>query len=205
MSSAVPDIDEYKNMYLLNILFTESDVLKVLSSLDGSKACGRDGVSPAVLKHCAKELAPSLVTLFNISMIQSKVPTSWKLANVISVHKKGDRDPVSNYRPISLLSIVSKVMEKCIHNQVNIVTNNLIFYEQHGFIKGESCSTQLTGVYHEIGSYLDSSIQTDIIYLDFSKAFDSVSHRLLLHKLKMSVFNGRLLDWFTSYLSDRKQ
>ena len=71
--------------------------------------------------------------------------------------------------------------------------------------KGNSCSTQLTGVYHEIGSYLDSSIQTDIIYLDFSKAFDSVSHILLLHKLKMYGFNSRLLDWFTSYLSDRKQ
>ena len=62
---------------------------------------------------------------------------------------------------------------------------NLICSEQHGFIKEKSCSTQLTGVYHEIGSHLDSSIQTDIIYLDFSKAFDSVSHRLLLHKLKM--------------------
>ena len=67
-----------------------------------------------------------------------------------------------------------------------------------------ACGIQLTGVYHEIGSYLDSSIQMDIIYLDFSKAFDSVSHRLLLHKLKMYGFNGRLLDWFTSYLSDRK-
>ena len=163
-------------MYLSNILSTQSDVLKVLSSLDGSKACGPDGMSPAVSKHCAKELAPSLVTLFNLSIKQSKAPTSWKLANVIPVHKKGDRDPVSNYRPISLLSIVSKMMEKFIHNHVNIITNNLICSEQHSFIKGKSCSTQLTGVYHEIGSYLDSSIQTDIIYLDFSKAFDSVLH-----------------------------
>ena len=151
VSSAVPDIDEYKNMYLSNILFTESDVLKVLSSLDGSEACGPDVVSPAVLKQCAKEWAPSLVTLFNLSMKQSKVPTSWKLA--IPVHKKGDRDPVSNYRLISLLGIVSKVMEKCIDNHVSIITNNLICSEQDGFIKGKSCSTQLTGVYHEIGFY----------------------------------------------------
>ena len=93
-------------------------------------------------------------------------------------------------------------MEKCIHNHVNILTNNLICSEQHGFIKGKSCSTQLTGVYHEIGSYLDNSIQTDIIYLAFSKAFGSVSHRLLLHKLKMYGFNGRSVDWFTSYLSE---
>ena len=75
VSSAVPDIDEYKNMFLSNIFFTESDVFKVLSSLDGSKACGPDGVSPAVIKQCAKELTPSLVTLFNLNMEQSKVPT----------------------------------------------------------------------------------------------------------------------------------
>ena len=76
VSSAVPDIDKYKNMYLSNILFTESDVLKMLSGLDGRKACGSDGVSPAVLKHCAKEFAPSLVTLFNLSIEQSKVHIS---------------------------------------------------------------------------------------------------------------------------------
>ena len=108
-------------MFLSNIFFTESDVFKVLSSLDGSKACGPDGVSPAVLKQCAKELTPSLVTLFNLSMEQSKVPTSWKLANVIPVHKKGDRNPVSNYRPVSLLVILSKVMEYCIYNHVSII------------------------------------------------------------------------------------
>ena len=96
-------------------------------------------------------------------------------------------------------------MGKCIHNHDNIFTNNRTCSEQHGFIKGISCSTQLTGVYYEVGSYLDSSIQTDIIYLDFSKAFDSVSHRLLLHKLKMYGFDGRLLVWFTSYLSNRHQ
>ena len=118
VSSAVPDTDGYKNMFLSNIFFTESDVLKVLSSLDGS---GPDGVSPAVLKQCAKELTPSLVTLFNLSMEQSKVPISWKLVNVIPVHKKDDRDFVSNYRPVSLLIIVSKVMESCIHNHVSII------------------------------------------------------------------------------------
>ena len=99
------------------------------------------------------------------------------------------------------------MIEKCIHNHVNIITNNLICKFYKGFIKCQSCTTQQTGVYHEIGSYLDSSIQTDIIYLEFSEAFDSVSHRLLglLHKLKMYGFNGRLLDLFTFYLSDRKQ
>ena len=98
-------------------------------------------------------------------MKQSNVPISRKLANARHIHKKCDSDPVSNYRPVSLLGILSKVMEKCIHNRVSIITNNMIC-SVHGIIKGKSCSTQLlTGVYYEIGSYLDSSIQTDIIYL----------------------------------------
>ena len=77
-----------KTCFLSNIFFTESGVFKVLSSLDGSKACGPDGVLPAVLKQCAKELTPSLVTLFNLSMEQSEVPISWKLVNVIPVIKR---------------------------------------------------------------------------------------------------------------------
>ena len=98
-------------MFLSNIFFTESDVFKVLANLDGSKACGPDGVSPAVLKQCAKELTHSLVTLFNLSMEQSKVPTFGNWPTLYLSIKKGNRDPVSNYRPVSLLIVVSKVME----------------------------------------------------------------------------------------------
>ena len=120
--------------------------------MDCNEACGPDGVSSAVLTKWAKELAPSLVTLFNLSLEQSKVPTSWKLSKVSPVHSKSGRDPVSNYIPVSLLSIVSEVLGKCIHNfhnsHVSIITNNMICSEQHGFLKSKSCSTQLTYVYH---------------------------------------------------------
>ena len=88
------------------------------------------------IKKCAKELASSLVTLCNLSPEQSKVPTYWKLANVLPVHNKSERDPVSNYRSIPLLSIMSEVMGKCIHNHVSIIINNIICSEQHGFLKG---------------------------------------------------------------------
>ena len=185
--------------------FTEHDVFKIISTLDGNKACGPDNVSPRVLKMCAEEIAPSLSSLFNLSMNQSKVPQLWKRAHVSPIHKKGELDKVTNYRPVSLLSVVSKVMERCIHNHVYHVVRKNISAKQHGFFAGRSCNTQLLDVYHTIGACLDKGVQTDVIYLDFSKAFDSVPHSLLLHKIKMFGFNGVLLNWFKSYLMERKQ
>ena len=85
-------------------------------------------------------------------------------------------------------------MEKCMHNHVSMITDKIICSEQYGFLKGKYCSTQQTYFHHEIGTYLD-----------FSKAFESVSYRLFLHKLKRHGFNSQLLDWFTSYLTNRKQ
>ena len=111
----------------------------------------------------------------------------------------------SNYRPISLLSIVSKVAERCIHNPIMSVIGDSISKNQHGFMGGKSTVTQLTQVFHEIGQHIDNSGQVDTLYLDFSKAFDRVPHHLLLQKMKVYGFNGSLLKWFTSYLSGRKQ
>ena len=119
--------------------------------------------------------------------------------------KKGDRDKVNNYRPVSLLSIVSKIMERCIYNNIYSFVSKDISEKQHGFFSGRSCNTQLLEVYHKIGEFVDKGFQTDVIYLDFSKAFDSVPHSLLIHKLKTFGFNGDLLSWLKSYLTGRKQ
>ena len=106
-------------------------------------------MSSAVLKNWAKELGPPLVTLFSLHLEQSKLSTSWKLANVLSAHGQSDREHVSNYRPVVLLSIVSGVMETCFYNHISIITNNMICSEQqHGFLKDKPCSTQLADVYH---------------------------------------------------------
>ena len=109
-----------------------------------------------VLTNCAEEFASSLVTLFNLGIEESRVPTSWKLANVLPVYDKSDNDHVSKYRPVSLLSTVSGVMENCIYNHAGMITNNMICFEQHGFLKGKSCNTQPADVIHESGSYLDN-------------------------------------------------
>ena len=129
----------------------------------------------------------------------------WKCAYVSPIHKKGDRDKVNNYRPVSLLSIVSKIIERCIYNHIYGFVSKDISEKQHVFFSGRSCNTQLLEVYHKIGEFLDKGCQTDVIYLDFSKAFDSVPHSLLIHKLKTFGFNGDLLSWLKSYLTGRRQ
>jgi hypothetical protein len=186
--------------------FSVDDVASVLSHLDVSKACTPDDIAPIVLKKCGLALAPSLAVLFNTMLYTGSVPENWKLANVIPVFKKGDKQDVANYRPISLLCIVSKVMERCIFNYLCNYLWPKIYPLQHGFMKGRSCTSQLLHVYHNIGSILDKGGQVDIVFLDFSKAFDSVPHHLLLKKLyHLFGTSGCLLDWLESYLQSRKQ
>ena len=181
------------------------DVLSVLLSLDINKATGPDEIPPKILKECAHQIAPSLCLLFNQSLQHGFIPKEWKLANIIPIHKKGDISNVKNYRPISLLSVISKVLERCVLRKLRDHLMLLISSAQHGFIPGRSCTTQLVEVLHYIGSNLDSGKQTDMIFMDMSKAFDKVSHTALINKLRNYNIGGFLLQWFTSYLHDRQQ
>ena len=113
---------------------------------------------------------------------------------------------MENCRPISILCIILKVLERCILRNIRDHLTNLIDKNQHGFIRGKSCTTQLLEVSVQIGSFLNSNNQTDIIYMDMSKAFDKVNHHLLITKLKKCFgITGKLLSWFESYLLNRKQ
>ncbi|CAB4020537.1 Hypothetical predicted protein [Paramuricea clavata] len=151
------------------------------------------------------EIAPSLCTLFNHSLRIGRFPAEWKNADVTPVHKKDNKEPAENYRPISLLPIVSKVMERCVCNRFYSHVSHLITSLQHGFMRNRSCVTQLLSVLHSIGKSLDQNTQTDILYVDFAKAFDCVDHVILIEKLKWYGVTGNLLNWFTDYLSDRSQ
>lgn len=143
--------------------------------------------------------------IFNLSLSTKKLPTDWLKANVVPVHKKSDKGQVENYRPVSLLCVCAKVMERAIFNIIFPVIEDDIYYLQHGFVKGRSIVTQLLTIFQEISCILDRAGQVDMIYLDFSKAFDSVSHHLLIHKLKSFGFHSELLGWLKSYLSCRQQ
>ena len=135
----------------------------------------------------------SITALFNCSFANGHFISAWKTANICPVHKRENKADVTNYRPISLLPILSKIQEKCVLKRLLPHISEALFPMQHGFIKGLSCTTQLLQVFHEIGNNLDKGLETDIIYLDFSKAFDSVCHQKLL------------LKGFESYLSAGKQ
>jgi hypothetical protein len=159
------------------------EVSACLSSLDTSKATGPDGIPARILKECSTKIAPGLCALFNHSLRIGRFPAEWKNADVTPVHKKDNKEPAENYRPISLLPIVSKVMEQCVCNRFYAHVLHLITTLQHGFMRNRSCVTQLLSVLHSIGKSLDQNTQTDILYFDFAKAFDCVDHVILIKSL----------------------
>ena len=190
---------------LSNIQLTENEVFKALDGLDSSKACGPDGIPGKLLKMTANIIAPSLCQIYNLSLYQGVVPACWKLANVTPVFKKDDPTLASNYRPISLLSIISKTFERCVYNHCYPHISPRFYHLQHGFLRGKSTVTQLLHVYQEILDHLAGGKEVDAIHLDLSKAFDRVQHHMLLNKLEQYGISGSLLQWFRSYLSDRYQ
>ena len=144
--------------------------------------------------------------MFNTSFISGIIPQEWKLASVVPVHKKGDKDNVENYRPISLTSLVMKVFERCIQREFFSVCEQLLDPRQHGFVNNRSCTTQMIPFTNDLAITLNNKFRCDIMYFDFAKAFDSVSHDLILQKLKNQYrIDGLMLRFIRSYLSGRQQ
>ena len=188
-----------------SIELTASEVREVLLSLDPNKASGPDNIPGSLLKNTAAEIAPSLCKIFNLSLSHGVVPVLWKRANVTPVFKKDDPTLAENYRPISLLCIVSKVLKRCVFNHCYPHFAPLLYNLQHGFLRGKSTVTQLLEVYHDILDMVAGGQEIDVIHLDLSKAFDKVPHDLLLTKLHRHGISGTALQWFEGYLSNRQQ
>ena len=189
------------------IQISTQDVEDVLKLLNVSKSSGSDLISPRLLKEGAPVLSTHLANLFNKSIETSAFPSQWKLANVIPVHKKGDRTDASNYRPISLLSCLGKVFEKCVfkHMYNFLNTYNKITPVQSGFTPGDSAVYQLIDLYDTFCRALDDGKEVRVVFCDISEAFDRVWHRGLLFKLRRMGICGPLLNWFQSYLNNRLQ
>ena len=191
----------------LNRVHVSADrVGSLLSSLDRSKACGSDNLSGFILRECADVLAAPLSVLFNKCLDTGMYPKRWKDATVIPVHKKGQRSQADNYRSVSLLPIVSKVFERILCDAFVRHISPAISSSQHGFMPRKSCMTNLNEFMFYATSAIQSKSQLDVIYTDFSSAFQSVDHRFLLHKLETSFgISGELLALFDSYLTHRRQ
>ena len=182
-------------------------VLKLLRKLNPHKACGPDGIPAQFLKSHAEDIATSLTLIFQASLHQGKVPSDWKKADIFPIHKKADKSNAANYRPISLTSICCKLCEHIVHSSVmkHLDRLGLLHDAQHGFRKRRSTETQLIQTIHDIATNMDVGDQTDVILLDFSKAFDKVPHKRLLLKLHQLGIRGNTLNWIESFLKDRTQ
>ena len=197
---------DMKNDKFGDLKFHELDTLLLLRDINPAKAAGPDGFHGTLLKNCASSLAKPLTILFNVSYVTGCIPDDWKLASIVPVHKKGDKGSVENYRPISLTSLFMKIFEKCITNQLFAACEDLLDPRQHGFLKSKSCTTQMIPFTYDLALTLNNKSKTDIVYFDFAKAFDSVSHDLILKKLK-NDFNvdGIMLRFIKSFLQGRQQ
>ena len=182
-------------------------VIKLLKKLNPHKATGPDSIPARLLKELADCLGPVLAILYQASINTGMVPDIWKSAIVTPIFKKGDRNKPSNYRPISLTVICCKLLEHIIHSSVmrHFLAHDVLSDVQHGFRKARSCESQLIITVDDIAQNLDNGQQTDLILLDFSKAFDKVPHHHLLHKLKFYGIHGSLITWISSFLQGRVQ
>ena len=149
----------------------------------------------------------SMHYIFTLSMQTGHVPSDWVTANVTPVFKKGNRNEPSNYRPISLTSVPCKIMEHIIYRHImdHLDSNSILVNYQHGFRQGHSCETQLITVIESVARNLDLGQQSDLLLLDFSKAFDTVPHQRLLNKLDFYGIRGNLKTWFEQWLTTRHQ
>ena len=207
-TEAVPNLETKTTKFPFNPpIFSEQAVLEQLKRLKPSKSPGPDELHPYLLRELSKSLALPLSLVMQSSFEESILPQDWKDANVSPIFKKGKRSDKNNYRPVSLTSIICKVMETIVRNHVmdHLTKNNMLSEYQHGFVKGRSCSTQLLQCLDKWTEMLDNSLPVDIIYLDFAKAFDSVPHIRLISKIKSYGIEGKTLAWIDNFLKNRRQ
>ena len=193
--------------HMESITVSTNGIAKLLKDLNPHKAAGPDQIKPLVLQKLRDVIAPILQVIFQRSLNTGRVPKDWSTAFVCPLFKKGDTSLASNYRPISLTSILCKVLEHVV--TTNIVSHmdkyNLLYDLQHGFRSKRSCETQLVTLIEDLMQNSIAGNQTDLVLLDFSKAFDKVSHQKLLLKLHRYGIRGPTLKWIQAFLSDRTQ
>ena len=205
-NSNVPHVNP-SNTAMPFFTITPDEVASVLKSLPLGKASGPDEVNNKILRELADILCVPLCSLFNKSLTEGLVPSAWKEAHVCAIFKKGDPSQVSNYRPVSLLSNIDKVMERIIFKHIYNFLRDTDFLTsfQSGFVPGDSTVNQLTFMYNSFCKALDEGKEIRVVFFDISKAFDRVWHRGLLAKLKGAGIDVKLLSWLKNYLTDRKQ
>ena len=207
LNHSLPTLTYRTESRLLTVQTNAEEITKILKLLNVKKANGPDGISNFVLKAAASEIASPLSNIFNRSFTEGYFPVAWKSAHVQPLFKSKDRQDKKNYRPISLLSCVSKAQERIVYKRLYeyCQENNLLNEKNSGFRQNDSAINRLLYITHTIYKGLDEGKDTCIVFLDISKAFDRVWHEGLIFKLKRIGVGGNLLEWIKSYLSNRRQ
>ena len=183
------------------------DIKNVLDKIPTKQSVDSDGLSYLILKKGGIPLYLRLLPVFSLSLEVSKVPSSWKVACVTPIFKNGSRQQVNNYRPISVTSCCSRVLERIINNKIVdfLTRQSLLLDTQHGFRFGFSTDTVLLYFYDYVTEYLDKNLIVDSIFFDFKKAFDSVPHSILLSRLLKHGIHGKVFAWIKDFISSRFQ
>lgn len=182
-----------------------SDILYSLTNFKSSFSCGPDGVPSCLLINCAHALSVPLSILFNTSLKWGYFPNLWKESFIIPLFKSGSKSNITNYRGIAKLSAIPKLFEKCITGSLCHQVSSILSPYQHGFRKGYSTTSNLLQLSTLVNQGFVNGKHTDVIYTDFSKAFDKVNHLLLLKKLSVMGFTNTCVNWIKSYLTGRQQ
>lgn len=187
--------------------FGPEDFTASIEEMKTASASGPDSIPSLLLKKCSDCLVLPLSMLWSKSLVSGVVPTKLKCGTIVPIYKGGDRSQAKNYRPITLTSHLIKVFERVVVRKlVDYMESRTLFNNtQHGFRRGRSCLSQLIEHYQRIVEALEDGVQTDVVYLDFAKAFDKVDHGVLMRKLRGMGICGHLLAWIRAFLLDRRQ
>ena len=193
--------------FISDLQISQLDVLEALNSLDVTKSTGPDGIGPKLLKQCTLALYIPIYHLFCISISKQAIPSEWKCHSITPVYKSGDKALVNNYRPISLLCIISKVLERFVFDYLNKFLNENIVLSRHqfGFRQNHSVTYQLLLFLSNVHESLNHYSSCDVIYRDFKKALDTVPHNELLLKLWKTGITWNTWRWLQKYLTGRRQ
>ena len=205
----VPIVTEKRNssMILEDFQFSENDIIKAIEAIPIASAAGPDKIPAIILRECKIELSIPLYMIWRKSLDTGEIPEEYKEQSIIPIFKKGNKSVPANYRPVSLTSHIIKIFERIVRSKMADFIDNtsILTNEQYGFRCGRSCMSQLLKHLESIFNILESEANADVLYLDFSKAFDKVDHNMLMNKLEGYGIIGKVHMWIKNFLTNRKQ